>query len=179
MGILLISGFFFTNWKARSFTNSVCFCFTWFQHKWKSNNWLLIDGNSKSAAQLRELGMAVCVKLASCPGPNSENAFIDHSTGVLCGGLKLLMVSLKPTMEIIVSIKVHGLVKSLRRPVGSGSWKVLVARTRLLLDRVNLWWILSSPLASGSPPICCAKVSRQIAFDVISAAAQACSGCTG
>jgi len=37
-----------------------------------------------------------------------------------------------------VSIKVHGLVKSLRRPVGSGSWKVLVARTRLSLDRVNL-----------------------------------------
>ena len=56
---------------------------------------------TENAAQLRELGMAVCVKLASCPGPNSENAFIDHSTGVLGGGLKLLMVSSKPTMEIM------------------------------------------------------------------------------
>jgi len=31
---------------------------------------------TENAAQLLELGTAVCVKLASCLGPNSETAFI-------------------------------------------------------------------------------------------------------
>jgi ubiquitin carboxyl-terminal hydrolase 9/24 len=38
---------------------------------------------------------------------------------------------------------------------------------------------ISSARSSGLPPICCDKVSRQLAFNVISAAAQACGAGTG
>ena len=40
--------------------------------------------------ELRDLGIIVCKKLASCPCPTSETDLLDHNTGVLCGCLRLL-----------------------------------------------------------------------------------------
>ena len=147
-----------------------------------------------NAAQLRELGMAVCVKLASCPGPNSENAFIDHSTGVLCGCLKLLIALIEVDHGDYGGFLVEGsshIIKCLNiipwsgevSSTAGGQWELesMSGKDKAVVDLIGSIFdgFISSPLASGSPPICCDKVSRQLAFDVISAAAQACSGGTG
>ena len=149
---------------------------------------------TENAAQLRELGMAVCVKLASCPGPNSENAFIDHTTGVLCGCLKLLIALIEVDDGDYGGFLVEGsshIIKCLNISpwsgevslMASGQWELesISGKDKAVIDLIGSIFdgFISSPSASGSPPICCDKVSRQLAFEVISAAAQACSGGIG
>jgi ubiquitin carboxyl-terminal hydrolase 9/24 len=148
----------------------------------------------ENAAQLRELGTAVCIKLASCPRPNSETAHIDHTTGVLCGCLKLLITLIEVQDDDGGGFLVEGsrhVMQSLNiRPWSDefsakncGQWEPdsMSDNDKAVVDLMGSIFdgFISSALSSGLPPICCDKVSRQLAFNVISAAAQACGAGTG
>ena len=77
------------------------------------------DNSTKNVKKLRELGNVVCAKLASYPRPSGETAHIDHSTGVLCGCLQLLIalievegsnsasVSTEPSLDLLVEGASH------------------------------------------------------------------------
>ena len=148
----------------------------------------------ENAAQLRELGTAVCIKLASCPRPNSETAHIDHTTGVLCGCLKLLITLIEVHDDDNGGFLVEGsrhVMQSLNiRPWSDefsakncGQWEPdsMSDNDKAVVDLMGSIFdgFISSARSSGLPPICCDKVSRQLAFNVISAAAQACGAGTG
>jgi ubiquitin carboxyl-terminal hydrolase 9/24 len=148
----------------------------------------------ENAAQLRELGTAVCIKIASCPRPNNETANIDHTTGVLCGCLKLLIALIEVNDGDNGGFLLEGsrhVMQSLSiRPWSDefypdNSWQrnqeCMSDNDKALVDLMGSIFdgFISSARSSGLPPICCDKVSRQLAFNVISAAAQACDGGTG
>ena len=131
---------------------------------------------------LRELGNVVCAKLASYPRPSGETAHIDHSTGVLCGCLKLL----------IALIEVEGASGSGGAFLAEGSAHILQAlnitpwctqtqNDKSYIDLIGSMFdgFISSAQSSGLSPICCDTESRKLAFSVIIAAAQVCSGGEG
>lgn len=154
---------------------------------------------SENAMQLKELGSAVCLKLASYPRPNNDNVNIDHSTGVLCGCLKLLIALIEVGggdmggNGLLVEGS-HHIVQSLGIPPWSrgnfvnhddnSQWGLagkLNDNDKAAIDLMGSIFdgFISSARSSGSPPICCDQASRQLAFQVISTAAQACGGGAG
>ena len=152
------------------------------------------DNSTKNVEKLRELGNVVCAKLASYPRPSGETAHIDHSTGVLCGCLKLLIalievegsirasVSTEPSLDLLVEGASHIL-----QALNVSSWSNDSSRPKTnsndksMIDLIGCVFdgFISSASSSGLPPICCDSESRKLAFDVISTAAQACSGGVG
>lgn len=136
---------------------------------------------TENAAQLCELGSAVCMKLASYPRPSSETAHIDHSTGVLCGCLKLL--------QSLIEVDDDGgggtfLVEGSRhivRSLGIAPWSRKLRNDSKWdpdnkdLAVINLMGSIFdgfiSSAKSSLPPLCCDGKSRTFAFLVISAAA--------
>jgi ubiquitin carboxyl-terminal hydrolase 9/24 len=110
----------------------------------------------------------------------------DHTTGVLCGCLTLLIALIEVDDGDYGGFLVEGsshIIQCLKispwsgevSPTANGNDKAVVDLIGSIFDG-----FISSPLASGLPPICCDKVSRHLAFNVIrSAVAQACSGGIG
>jgi len=153
---------------------------------------------AENANKLKELGNAVCVKLASYPRPNGDTVNIDHSTGVLCGCLRLLIALIEVddgASGFLVEGSVH-IMESLNIIPWSTEFCATNDNNALMEvqgeNRLNAYdqaaidlmgsifdGFISSARSSGLPPICCDKGSRQLAFQVISAAAQACGGGTG
>lgn len=136
--------------------------------------------NRITDSEMEELGMAVCDKLVSYPRPTGDNEHTDYSTRVLCGCLNLLL-SLIDLMggDYLKKGSQHLLYKLKNEP-----WCVEQDRTPETAALINLMGIIfdcfvSSSQFPGSPPICSDKKSRQIAFNVVLQAAQACSGGEG
>lgn len=142
-----------------------------------------VNRTDENAAQLRELGNAVCIKLASHPRPNGETVHIDHTTGVLCGCLKLLIALIELRGDFLVEGSTH-IMQSLNISPWSGEefgpngqLPSLKANDKAMVDLMGSIFdgFISSANSSGLPPICCDVESRRLAFHVISAAAQVCS----
>ena len=143
----------------------------------------------ESASELRELGTAVCLKVASCPRPNCDTANTDHSTGVLCGCLNILIALIEVSggnrhcylvegsRYIIQSLPIIPWSDEIRSGSG-GHWEheSLSANDKAVIDLMGAIFdgFISTSRSSESSPICCDAFSRNLAFNVLSAAAQAC-----
>ena len=134
----------------------------------------LIDRN------MEDLGTAVCDKLASYPRPTGENEHIDYSTGVLCGCLNLLL----SLVDLMGGGYVQRGSRHLLEKLKNDPWCVQRQINPETFALINLMgtvfdcFVASSQLP-GSSPICFDKKSRQLAFRVILAAAQACNNGEG
>eukprot|EP00567_Pseudictyota_dubia_P007508 CAMPEP_0197442408 /NCGR_PEP_ID=MMETSP1175-20131217/8425_1 /TAXON_ID=1003142 /ORGANISM="Triceratium dubium, Strain CCMP147" /LENGTH=3192 /DNA_ID=CAMNT_0042972873 /DNA_START=42 /DNA_END=9620 /DNA_ORIENTATION=- len=149
-----------------------------------------------SESQLRDLGTAVCGKLASHPRPTSDNIMIDFSTGVLCGCLRLVRALIEKGGGPAFSDGIVILSKAVKAPLWSQLTKAQRSRGMFnvpptsfrprrddlpLIDLMGVMFdgFLSCAETSLSTSICCDKQSRQLGFDVITAAARASSGGDG
>lgn len=154
-----------------------------------------------SPADLKDLGTAVCKKLASCPRPTNDSALIDFSTGVLCGCLKLLRAliengggaALRPGTTLLLqnlnvkrwsegagssgSSSSRGLLNRMTSPFRSR----LKPEDLTLIDLMGTIFdgFLSPGGSSSVVSICCDKESRQLGFDVVAAAARSSTGNDG
>jgi len=152
------------------------------------------DNAIKNVEQLlEELGNVVCAKIASYPRPSGENAHIDHNTGVLCGCLKLLIALIEvqgggdtsSSRGFLVEGSAHILqalkISPWSEETGQGQDGMMNINDKPLIDLIGSIFdgFVSSAHSSGLAPICCDAESRKIAFDVIIAAAEACSGGVG
>lgn len=149
--------------------------------------------NQKSnQVQLKDLGSAVCNKLASYPHQNRENIHVDYSTGVLCGCLRLLVALIETTGGAFVVKGSSFLLRSLDtkpwsqdlypRSTQTGSDNDgLCEEDKALVDLIGAIFdgFISSAISPGLTPICCDNESRQLAFNVASASAKSCSGGNG
>ncbi len=148
----------------------------------------------ESASELRELGTAVCVKVASCPRPNCDTANTDHSTGVLCGCLNLIIALIEVSGDNQYCFLVEGSCHIMRTlPIcpwsdeiiseSADQWEhsSLSANDKAVIDLMGSVFdgFISTAQSSESSPICCDSFSRRIAFNVVSAAAKSCGGGAG
>ena len=144
-----------------------------------------------TASQLRDLGTAVCKKLASHPRPTSDNIMIDFSTGVLCGCLRLLRALIDSGGGMALIVGVALLSKAAKAPMWSQMAKdkssiissMFSPRSedKALINLMGVMFdeFLSSGETSLSASICCDKDSRQLGFEVVAAAARTCRGGDG
>jgi ubiquitin carboxyl-terminal hydrolase 9/24 len=148
----------------------------------------------QSASELRELGAAVCIKVASCPRPNCDTANTDHSTGVLCGCLNLLIALIEVSGDNHSCFLVEG-ARHITRTLPIIPWseeicsesveqwehESLSANDKSIIDLMGAIFdgFISTARSSELSPICCDSFSRHLAFNVISAAAHACRGGAG
>jgi ubiquitin carboxyl-terminal hydrolase 9/24 len=151
---------------------------------------------AKTDAELRNLSIIVCKKLASCPRPGSEIDLNDVSTGVLSGCLKLLRALvefgnvnvLKRGVSILLSdlgterwsefgkVTGNGVLSLISTPLGSR----VSSDDVLLVDLMGaIFDGFLSPGGSSSVAICCDKDSRARGFEVVGAAARKCDGPDG
>lgn len=145
----------------------------------------------ENASQLKDLGSAVCDKLATYPSPNGDNEHIDYSTRVLCGCLRLLISLIEADDGKFLSegsshiSTALGITPWSQEFSSNGHWDAdgtaINADDKALVDLMGTIFdgFISSAKSPGSPPICCDRDSRNLAFNVVAATAQACSGGTG
>eukprot|EP00804_Cyclotella_cryptica_P003556 CCRYP_002177-RC/>CCRYP_002177-RC protein AED:0.09 eAED:0.09 QI:151/1/1/1/0.8/0.83/6/655/3175 len=131
--------------------------------------------NDSMDREMEDLGTAVCDKLASYPRPTGDNEHIDYSTGVLCGCLKLL-ISL---IDLMGGSYLQKGSRLLLEKLNNEPWCQGPEKNEESVALINLMGsifdcFVSSCQSPGSPPICCDKESRQLAFHVVVASAQAC-----
>jgi ubiquitin carboxyl-terminal hydrolase 9/24 len=152
---------------------------------------------SKSASvnELTKLATEVCAKLASCPRPANEAALVDPSTGVLCGCLAMLRAIIDTTKGaslgdgttlLLGQLELSRWSDSVSPPSKGMFATVSHPGSKINADDVALIDLMGvvfdgflSPGGSSAEAICCDKVSRQRAFDVISATARTCHGPEG
>lgn len=149
-----------------------------------------------SESELRELGTMVCKKLASCPRPASESDAIDHSTGVLCGCLKILRAIIEKRGCKVLLPGTNMLLQE----TGVARWSASKAPSRtslfdvvsstlggtpsnsdsVLIDLIGaIFDGFLSPIGSSTVAICCDRESRRTGFEVVGAAARFCEGGEG
>lgn len=142
-----------------------------------------------SESELRELGVTVCKKVASCPRPTNENSLLDAPTGVLCGCLTLLRALIETGGGDVLQQGTDLLVKE----VGVTRWSQSMIDDQGALNRAPnpkdlalidcMGAIFDGFLSPGGSTsvvaICCDKESRQRGFEVVGAAARSCSGGEG
>ncbi len=146
------------------------------------------------ASELRDLGTAVCVKVASYPRPNCDTANTDHSTGVLCGCLNLIIALIEVSGDNQYCFLVEGSRHIMRTlPICPWSDEILSesaeqwgqsnlsANDKAIIDLMGSIFdgFISTAQSSESSPICCDSFSRHIAFKVVSTAAKYCGGGAG
>lgn len=160
-------------------------------------------GDSRSTArskgapklELSALATAVCKKLSSCPRPATETAISDVSTGVLCGCLILLKSLIDNDGGSLLHKGAGILINDLNvprwsemiMPKSKGLFSLAKFRQTpksqdvVLVDLMGAIFdgYLSPGGSSSIVAICCDKTSRQFGFDVVNAAARACSGGDG
>lgn len=136
--------------------------------------------NESLDREMEDLGTAVCDKLAMYPRPTGENEHIDYSTGVLCGCLNLLL----SLIDLMGGNYLRKASRHLMDKLGNDPWWKEPRKNSETVALVNLMGTIfdcfvSSSQLPGSPPICSDKKSRQLAFRVVLAAAQACNNGEG
>ena len=141
----------------------------------------LVEGSKGiDPGMLKNLGTATCEKIAAQPQLTNAAAAIDSATGVLCGCLQLLHA-------IIDSCGGAALVDGaplLREAAGSKTWsKSSINNTEdaALIDIMSALFdgYLSSAENPSLAPPCCDKLSRQLGFEAVAAAARACESNVG
>jgi hypothetical protein len=130
--------------------------------------------------EMEDLGTAVCDKLALYPRPTGDNEHIDYCTGVLCGCLKLLM----SLIDLMGGCYLQKGSRLLLEKLKNDPWCVASGLNAESVALINLMGTIfdcfvSSSQSPGAPPMCCDKESRQLAFGVVVAAAQACNNGDG
>lgn len=167
---------------------------------------LVGDGNSTarsraaSESELRDLGITVCKKVASCPRPTNENTLLDAPTSVLCGCLSLLRALIETGGGTVLRKGVDILVKEVqvgrwsevfKAPNSGGVFAAIsssfgsssgsTAEDLALIDLMGAIFdgFLSPGGSTSVVAICCDKESRQRGFDVVGAAARRCKGGEG
>ena len=145
-----------------------------------------------SDEELYELSSVVCKKLAACPRPESESEAVDVSTGALCGCLKLLRAIVESGRRDVLRQGVVDLLETTGCTRWSEGASVTGDAAPLVAGRaveesdavfVNLMGIVFdnflTPSGVSSVAVCCDTDSRRMAFEVIGAAASACSDESG
>ena len=130
--------------------------------------------------QMEALGTATCNKLASYPRPTSDNEHIDYSTGVLCGCLNVLL----SLIDLMGGCYLQKGSRRLLKMLMNDPWCDDQGRHPETVALINVIGTIfdcfvSSSQSPGTPPLCCDKKSRQLAFRVVVAATQACNNGEG
>ena len=143
-----------------------------------------------NSSQLQELSTAVCRKIASHPRRQQvDSAVADVSTEVLSGCFKLLRAlvesgggeAVAEGVELLLSAFAAGQwSRDMRQPSSSNVSSNISHGDAALIDLMGAVFDgYLSPLNSSLVPVTDDDKSRQLGFDVVTAAAQACSGGEG
>ncbi|GKY93461.1 hypothetical protein MPSEU_000313600 [Mayamaea pseudoterrestris] len=133
---------------------------------------------SSNEDDFANLAAVVCRKLVECPRPRSESEALEVSTSVLCGCLKLLRA-------LVERGRAHALASGVACLLAACSVPGWYNRAEADADEhyINLMGVMFdaflSPVGTSSVAVCCDKESRRLGFDIVEAAARACSGDEG